>query len=59
MVRLQNSIRESGRRLLIIFEGRYAAGKDRGCWRRSAGCGCQPQRAIQRLEHGRHPPWRQ
>ncbi|MAS61366.1 MAG: polyphosphate kinase 2 [Gammaproteobacteria bacterium] len=27
MVRLQNSIRESGRRLLIIFEGRDAAGK--------------------------------
>lgn len=26
MVRLQNSIRESGRRLLIIFEGRDAAG---------------------------------
>lgn len=27
MVRLQKSIRESGRRLLIIFEGRDAAGK--------------------------------
>lgn len=27
MVRLQNSVREGGRRLLIIFEGRDAAGK--------------------------------
>ncbi|MEC8587176.1 MAG: polyphosphate kinase 2, partial [Pseudomonadota bacterium] len=27
MVRLQNSIRKTGKRLLIIFEGRDAAGK--------------------------------